>query len=634
MSIARCLVWLAVLTGLPAAAWSQERPVQFTIAESHPTFPGRLGVGDRLWIRLTFQTTLQVRFWAETYAGGQKISAGSSRNVAPPHPAGEGEVLIWISFHQPAAIDEIRIEACTSSSSPSCAGSRADRRSHDAKPPCVPRTPGKAGAAGRARLGRLRAAGLRSGAPSNRPSNQSANLLAPPGDQRGRGFDREDSVMTAIGLRVGAALIAGSTIMASFIAALGSATAETGRSVALVLDASGSMNARLPDGTARIDAAKSAIADLVGKLPGDTRLALRVYGHQSPTSAKNCQDTALLVGFGSVASNKSAVVAAARGIRAQGYTPITHVLKLAAQDLAKEEAASRVVVLVSDGRETCAADPCATAKALAEADARLVVHTIGLGVDAAARYQLQCIANVARGIYVGADSTAELAAALGKTAEAAPVRKTAEVAAGDKKGKIRIEGAPPASHEVIDAATGQRVASINTGHPSEVELPPGIYNVKFKNGLWMGIEVRPGATTKLRPGLLKVEGRDLWGNRFLDPETQESVGETTAGYDRVALLPTRVLVTFGNRHKAVWPEPVEIREGATTTLRPGGIEVRSASSKWFKAVIKGADGRFASDIGAGIHRIALPLGRYVLELDGRQTPVDLMEGQDVKIMLP
>ena len=53
------------------------------------------------------------------------------------------------------------------------------------------------------------------------------------------------------------------------------------------------MNAKLPDGATRIEAAKAAVADLVGKLPGDTRLAFRVYGHQSPTQAKNCQDTAI-----------------------------------------------------------------------------------------------------------------------------------------------------------------------------------------------------------------------------------------------------------------------------------------------------------------------------------------------------
>src|SRR5262245_25706929 len=409
------------------------------------------------------------------------------------------------------------------------------------------------------------------------------------------------------------------------------ALAETGRSVSLVLDASGSMNAKLPDGATRIGAAKAAVADLVGKLPGETRLALRAYGHQSPTQAKNCQDTSLLVGFDAAARNKSAVIAAANTIRAQGYTPITHVLKIAAEEVGKESVDSRVVVLVSDGREACAGDPCATARALADADAKLVVHTVGLGVDAASRYQLQCIASMARGIYVGADSTAELVAALGRAAEAAPVRKT-EIRITDRTGKIRIEDAPPAYHEVINAVTGQEVAKINTGYPSEAALPAGIYNVKFQNGFWMGVEVKPGATTTLKPGFLKVEGRDLWGNKLLDPETQEIVGETQAGYDRVALLPTRVLITFGNLGKILWPEPVEIREGATTTLRPGGIQVRSA--KPFKAAVKGADGQVAGEVSSSVHRIALPPGKYTLELDGRQIAVELSQGQDVEIKLP
>jgi hypothetical protein len=434
--------------------------------------------------------------------------------------------------------------------------------------------------------------------------------------------------MRAIIVRMGVTLIIGGTVLGP----LASAAAETGRSIALVLDASGSMNAKLPDGATRIDAAKAAVADLVGKLSADTRLAFRVYGHQSPTQQKDCKDTQLLVGFDSVAGNKSAVLAAARGIRAQGYTPITYVLKLAAEDLRKENATSRAVVLVSDGKETCASDPCATAKALADADAKLVVHTVGLGVDAAARYQLQCIASVARGIYVGAESTAELASALSRAAEAAPVRHSTQVAVGDKKGKIRIEGAPPASHEVINAASGQEIARINTGYPSEVELPAGIYNVRFRNGAWMGVEVKPGATTTLRPGFLKIEGRDLWGNRFLDPETQEAAGETLASSDRVALLPTRVLVTFGNLHKLVWPETVEIKEGATTTLRPGGIQVRSA--KTFKATVKGADGQVAGEISSSVHRIALPPGMYTVELDGRQIPVELGQGQDVEIKIP
>jgi Ca-activated chloride channel homolog len=70
---------------------------------------------------------------------------------------------------------------------------------------------------------------------------------------------------------------------------------QAANSVAVVLDASGSMNARLPDGQTRIDAAKKAVADLVSRMDGNTRLALRAYGHQSPTLKRDCKDTAWLV---------------------------------------------------------------------------------------------------------------------------------------------------------------------------------------------------------------------------------------------------------------------------------------------------------------------------------------------------
>src|SRR6516165_1357568 len=192
------------------------------------------------------------------------------------------------------------------------------------------------------------------------------------------------------------------------------------------------MKSRLPDGTTRIEAAKAAVADVVGKLTPETRLALRVYGHQSPTQRRDCRDTALIVPFDSVANNKSAVLAASRGIEAQGYTPITYVLKLAAEDLAREAANS-----------------------LAEADAKLVVHTVGLGVDTAARFQLQCIANVARGTYFDAKTAGELERFLAEASEKAPVSvKTQITVTSSKPGRIEVKGAAEDGHRVIDAATG------------------------------------------------------------------------------------------------------------------------------------------------------------------------------------
>ncbi len=173
--------------------------------------------------------------------------------------------------------------------------------------------------------------------------------------------------------------------VAAFAAAL-SATAAIAadRSVALVLDASGSMNGRLADGTAKIRAAKSAVRDLAGRLPGDVRLSLRAYGHQSPRARHDCKDTQLLVPFGAADGVRGNVIGTSDGLTAKGYTPITYVLGLAADDL-KPETGEKVLVLVSDGKETCEGDPCLLAKKLAEADADLAVPD---GYDALLAFNL------------------------------------------------------------------------------------------------------------------------------------------------------------------------------------------------------------------------------------------------------
>ena len=138
-------------------------------------------------------------------------------------------------------------------------------------------------------------------------------------------------------------------------------SAQDTRSIALILDASGSMNAKLATGGTRMEAAKAAVVEFVGKLDPNVRIAFRVYGHQSPTKARDCKDTDLLVGFGTVAANRDAILASTASVKAQGYTPITYVLT-ACRRRHRQGAGRAHLVLVSDGKETCAGDPCAAAR--------------------------------------------------------------------------------------------------------------------------------------------------------------------------------------------------------------------------------------------------------------------------------
>jgi hypothetical protein len=411
------------------------------------------------------------------------------------------------------------------------------------------------------------------------------------------------------------------------------ALSQNASSVSLVIDASGSMNAKLPDGQTRIDAAKKAVTDLVSRMGGNTRLALRAYGHQSPTQKKDCKDTALLVGFAPLASNKTEIVAQAQALQARGYTPITHALTAAAQDIATEESGERVVVLVSDGQETCASDPCVAARALAEADAKLVIHAIGFGVGAAARMQLQCIANVARGSYFDANDAAGLTSMLGKAAQTKAVEQkqtNTMVRVAPKQGPSRIlikNTYAGASHPVTRAEDGVQVADIN-GAVGRGDVPPGIYNVSFQNGLWRGVEVKPGETTVIEVGLLRIEGgaNDIKGYVILDPETEEVVVRQRV-ISTIPLMPSRIIVTSGS---AGWPS-VEINAGQTTVLNPARITVTGANAGEYQVTT--SDGREAGTVSR-LFQLPLPAGRYVVSVEGQSLSVDLVDGQTHTIDVP
>lgn len=423
-------------------------------------------------------------------------------------------------------------------------------------------------------------------------------------------------------------------VLAPALASSPSAFAQTGntadRSVLLVLDASGSMNAKLPTGGTRIDAAKAAVAAFLGNLDPNMRIAYRVYGHQSPTKEKNCKDTELMVGFGTTSANRDAILTKTQGVKAQGYTPITYVIQLAAGDIAKEPGA-RIIVLVSDGKETCEGDPCAAAKALADADAKLVIHTIGFNVDTAARYQLQCIAKVARGTYSDTSSAADLGARLGavaaaKAPPAPPATKTTITIARPKPGKLQIKNPDLRGHKVTEAVSGKQVASLSNVQ-SVVELPAGLYNVTFGPTVWKSVEVKGGETTVLTPGVLEVRNASLMGHKVLDWETEVLVGTVSPVMSRITVVPSTFTVTFGN---AQWKN-IEVKAGEHKLLNPAVIQVRGLDHRG--ATVHAEDGTLVANISYTASVLPVPPGKYTLEVWDQKVPLDLSEGQKMEINL-
>ncbi|MDH3641454.1 MAG: VWA domain-containing protein [Gammaproteobacteria bacterium] len=184
------------------------------------------------------------------------------------------------------------------------------------------------------------------------------------------------------------------------------------RAVEIVVDASRSMWGQI-DGEAKMAVTKEILHDASDWLPDDLNLALRAYGNSSPSDANDCADSLLLVPFGD--ENRLPIREAIEKLRPLGQTPIAYALNQAANDFAALES-ERVVVLVTDGIESCGGDPVAAARELRDQD--ITIHLIGFGLGNAKdedTASLQAIANASGGLYVTAGSAEELKEALATT---------------------------------------------------------------------------------------------------------------------------------------------------------------------------------------------------------------------------
>ncbi|WP_050404361.1 vWA domain-containing protein [Bradyrhizobium embrapense] len=264
-----------------------------------------------------------------------------------------------------------------------------------------------------------------------------------------------------------------------------------GTDTILVLDASGSMWG-LVDGQSKISAARQAVDAILSKWNPADRLGVMVYGHRSKG---DCKDIELMVPLSKFDSAR--IKAAIDGINPKGKTPISDSLRAAAEALHSTENKANVI-LVSDGIETCAPDPCAAAAELKKAGIGFTAHVIGLDVaDPAAKSQLQCIARATGGVYLDAGNAASLTGALTKAVAATQGTKVASeappkpVAADPYLGKnlrgvARLaEGLDPISDEDVNWGIYKRAGDekgehVNTfyGAPFADNIAPGDYIVE------------------------------------------------------------------------------------------------------------------------------------------------------------
>ncbi|AOF91541.1 VWA domain-containing protein [Sinorhizobium sp. RAC02] len=201
----------------------------------------------------------------------------------------------------------------------------------------------------------------------------------------------------------------------------------------IVLDASGSMWGQI-DGRAKIDLARETLGTVLKSVPVGTELGLMVYGHREKGS---CSDIELAVPPG--AGTEDAINSFVAGLSPKGKTPISHAVEQAA-DILKYTEDKATVVLVTDGLETCEADPCALASALESKGVDFTTHVVGFGLTEEEGRQVACLAENTGGKYFQASDATQLVAALTETVAEAPMSKPVqEVAVAEPEPAPAIE---------------------------------------------------------------------------------------------------------------------------------------------------------------------------------------------------
>jgi Mg-chelatase subunit ChlD len=195
-------------------------------------------------------------------------------------------------------------------------------------------------------------------------------------------------------------------ILCVVVAVFSTTQAFATKNILFIFDASGSMSAQMPEGT-KIDIARRVLSERVQNLPDSgIDAGLVVYGHRRKGDCGDIEQRMKLKPL-----NKKALIESVQSIHPKGKTPIAASIRLAVDQL-KELEDETTIILISDGQETCDADPCAVVQQLKDTGIKFVLHVIGFDVNKEERRQLECLAKAGGGEYVPAPTAGKLDEAL------------------------------------------------------------------------------------------------------------------------------------------------------------------------------------------------------------------------------
>ncbi|OJF98216.1 vWA domain-containing protein [Pararhizobium antarcticum] len=264
-----------------------------------------------------------------------------------------------------------------------------------------------------------------------------------------------------------------------------------GRTI-IVMDGSGSMWGQI-DGRAKLEIAQETVATVLGTISPDRELGLMAYGHRRKGS---CEDIELMVP--AAKGTSAGILDAVNKMRFLGKTPLTEAVRRAAISLryTEEEA---TVVLVTDGLETCEADPCALGRELEAGGLKFTAHVVGFGLTREEGAQVACLAENTGGRYIQASNAKDLTDALNATVNEVAAKPELEPAALPQAGLTAPDEAPMGSEiqvgwsvteakaldtiEIGTVGDSDHAAFVyaSSGNPATIQMPgqTGSYELRY-----------------------------------------------------------------------------------------------------------------------------------------------------------
>lgn len=359
--------------------------------------------------------------------------------------------------------------------------------------------------------------------------------------------------------------------------------------IELIIDASGSMKG-LMDGTTKFEIVKSAILDVLSlPQPENTtrNIGVRVYGNTTESEKSNCEDTTLIVPIS--APDKELLSKELSKLEPKGVSPIGFALQKAADDFKEDPNADNVIILLTDGKDSCNANLCEIATNLKNSPKKIITHVIGFDLDKEAEASLECVSKNGDGKFVLVRNANELNQGLEEVLMANVPYNL----------KLRImSGATPIPAEltVYKAGTRNVVREDTAFGVKFYQLPPDKYDIevtysesvespkpsKIVRGIELQATSRTEQTVQFELGTLTVSSIDKNGTATAAKYTLQNLDSpsTTATFEAPA-NPRTVLLTPGTYNIVV---ESKTPEGLLLTAKAENVKIAKGEtvSKEFK----------------------------------------------------